>query len=116
MPFYKWDKLESDFITPSYSQGKGPAIKGEKIEVALMHYPAKTKANPHAHPNEQVQAVLKGRAKYRVGNEEKVLGPGEVVLIPANTEHAVEILEDLEVINCKDVVSGWSVYHATWEK
>jgi quercetin dioxygenase-like cupin family protein len=116
MPFYKWSELESDFITPSYSQGKGPAVKGAKIEVALMHYPAGTIAKLHTHPNEQVQAVLKGRAKYRVGNEEKVLGPGEVVLIPANTEHAVEILEDLEVINCKDVVQGWSVYHATWEK
>ncbi len=116
MPFYKWDELESDFITPSYSQGKGPAVKGAKIEVARMHYPAGTIAKPHAHPNEQVQAVLKGRAKYRVGGEEKVLGPGEAVLIPANTEHAVEILEDLEVINCKDVISGWSVYHARWEK
>ena len=48
--------------------------------------------------------------------EEKVLGPGEVVLIPANTEHELEILEDMEIINCKDVVSGWSVYHARWEK
>jgi len=116
MPFYKWSELKSDFITPSYSQGKGPAVRGTKIEVALMHYPAGTTAKPHSHPNEQVQAVLKGKAKYRVGNEEKVLGPGEAVLIPANTEHEVEIYEDLEVINCKDVVSGWSVYQARWEK
>jgi len=116
MPFFKWSELSSDLITPGYSQGKGPAIKGEKIEVALIQYPAGTKAKPHAHPNEQVQAVLNGRARYRIGNEEKVLGPGEAVLIPANTEHEVEILEDLEVINCKDVVPGWSVYHARWEK
>jgi len=116
MPFYKWAELESDFITPKYSQGKGPAVKGAKIEVALMNYPAGTIAKTHAHPNEQVQVVLKGKAKYRVGVEEKVLGPGEAVLIPANTEHGVEILEDLEVINCKDVVAGWSVYHARWEK
>ena len=60
--------------------------------------------------------MLKGRAKYRVGGEEKVIGPGEAVLIPGNTEHAVEILEDLEVINCKDTVPGWSVYHAKWKK
>lgn len=116
MPFYKWDELKADFITPSYSQGKGPVVKGEKIEVALMQYPAGTVAQPHTHPNEQVQSILKGRAKYRVGEEEKVLGPGEAVLIPANTEHTVEILEDMEVINCKNVVPGWSVYHAKWEK
>jgi len=116
MPFFKWSELESDFITPSYSQGKGPAIKGAKIEVAFMHYPGGTVANPHAHPNEQVQVILKGKARYRVGGEEKILGPGEAVLIPANTEHEVHILEDMEVINCKDAVPGWSVYDARWEK
>ncbi len=115
MPFYKWSELEKDFITPSYSLGKGPSIKGEKIEVALISYPAGTEAKPHAHPNEQFQVVIKGKARYRVGEGEKVLGPGEVVLIPANMEHAVEILEDLEVINAKDIVPGWSVKHARWE-
>ena len=116
MPFFKWSEMKPDFITPSYSQAHGPAIKGKKIEVALIHYPAGTVAKPHAHPNEQVQVVMKGKARYRVGGEEKVLGPGEAVLIPANTEHELEILEDMEVINCKDAVAGWSVYHARWEK
>ncbi|NWF92409.1 MAG: cupin domain-containing protein [Syntrophaceae bacterium] len=116
MPFFKWEELNSDFITPSYSQGKGPAIKGEKIEVALIHYPAGSRAKPHAHPNEQIQVVTRGKARYRIGKEERVLGPGEAVLIPANAEHEVEIYEDMEVINCKDVVPGWSVYHARWEK
>ena len=115
MPFYKWNEIEADVITPGYSFGKGPSIKGEKIEVALISYPAGSVAKPHAHPNEQFQIVIKGKARYRVGEEEKVLGPGEVVLVPANTEHEVEILEDLEVINAKDVVPGWSVKHARWE-
>jgi quercetin dioxygenase-like cupin family protein len=116
MPFFKWSEMKADYITPSYSRAHGPAIKGEKIEVALIHYPAGTVAKPHAHPNEQVQVVMKGKAKYRVGKESKVLGLGEAVLIPANTEHEVEILEDMEVINCKDAVAGWSVYDARWEK
>ena len=116
MPFFKWREMHSDFITPEYSQGKGPVVKGETIEVALMTYPEGTVANPHAHPNEQVQAILKGKVKMRVGGEEKILGHGEAVLIQANTEHEAQILEDLEVINCKNVVPGWSVYHARWEK
>jgi quercetin dioxygenase-like cupin family protein len=60
--------------------------------------------------------VLRGKGRWRVGDEEKVLGPGEAVHIPANIEHAVEILEDLEIINCKDIIPGWSVKHARWEK
>ena len=81
----------------------------------MPSYPAGTEAKPHAHPNEQFQVVVKGKARYRVGEEEKVIGPGEVVLVPANTEHEVKILEDLEVINAKNVVPGWSVKHARWE-
>lgn len=115
MPFYRWGELTGEFITPSYSKGKGPSIKGDKLEVALISYPAGTEAKPHAHPNEQFQILIRGKARYRVGAQEKVLGPGEVVLIPANTEHEIQILEDLEVINLKDVVPGWSVKRARWE-
>ncbi len=88
----------------------------KKIEMGLFSYPAGTHAKPHAHPNEQIMAILKGKGKWRIGKEEKVLGPGEAVLIPANVEHELEIVEDLELINCKDVVSGWSVKNARWEK
>ena len=35
MPFYKWDQLESDSITPKYSSAYGPNIRGEKIEVGF---------------------------------------------------------------------------------
>lgn len=115
MPFYEWTDLEADLITPGYSMGKGPTIKGEKTEIALMTYPAGTSAKPHAHPNEQFQIVLKGKARYRIGGEEKVLGPGEVALMPTNAEHEIEVLEDLELINVKDVVEGWSVKEAKWE-
>jgi quercetin dioxygenase-like cupin family protein len=116
MPFYKWTEMEEGFITPAYSSAKGPNIKGEKIEVGLFFFPVGTEAKPHSHPNEQIVVVLKGKGKWRVGKEEKVLGPGEVALIPKDVEHDLQVLENLEVINCKNIVSGWSVYHARWEK
>ena len=60
--------------------------------------------------------VLKGKAKLRIGTEEREMGPGEAALMPANVEHQLQVLEDLEIINCKSIVPGWSVYHARWEK
>ena len=116
MPFYKWDEMEKDTITPAYSSAYGPTIRGKKIEMGIFSYPAGTEGKPHAHPNEQIQMVVKGKARYTVAGEEKTIGPGEAVLIPANTEHSMKVLEDLEVINCKDAVPGWSVKHAKWEK
>ena len=42
MPFYRWNELDKDMITPEYSSAKGPNIRGEKIEVGLFFYPAGT--------------------------------------------------------------------------
>ena len=116
MPFYKWSDLEEDDITPSYSSARGPNIEGETIMLGIFSYPAGTRGKPHAHPNEQIQSVIKGKARVRIGDEERIIGPGDAVLIPANTEHSAEILEDLQVFNCKNVVSGWSVKNAKWDK
>lgn len=117
MAFYKWSDMEGDLITPKYSTAFGPSIRGEEMEVGLLTYPPNTEAKMHAHPNEQFMVVLKGRGKWTVGDEVKVLGPGEVVYNPANVPHGIEVLdEELQVINVKSVVSGWSVKEAKWEK
>ena len=114
--FFKWEEMKSDFITPKYSSGRGPTVSGDRIEVAFMFYPAGTEAKPHSHPNEQIQVALKGRVMYIIGGVEYIVGPEGGILMPIGLEHAVRILEDYTVINCKDVVPGFSVYHAGWQK
>lgn len=113
--FFKWAEMASDFITPMYSSGKGPTITGERIEVAFMEYPAGTEAKPHSHPNEQIQVPLKGKVKGLAGAD-VVSGPGEVILVPALIQHWIYIIEDYETVNCKNIVEGWSVYNAQWQK
>ncbi len=116
MAFYKWTDLAGDLITPKYSTAFGPNIRVETLEVGLFTYPPNTEAKPHAHPNEQIMAVLKGCGKWTVGDEEKILGPGEVVYSPPNVLHGLKVLdEELQLINCKSVVAGWSVKEAKWE-
>jgi len=115
-PFFKWDEMERDLITPKYSPAEGPTIKGERIEVGRFFYPAGGEGKLHSHPNEQIQVPLKGRSEGFIGGEKFSVGPGEVVLIPANTEHTGKSLEDYTTINCKNAVPGWSVHDAKWEK
>src|SRR5262249_2425910 len=114
--FFTWKEMKSDLITPKYSSGRGPTITGDRLEVAFMFYPAGTEAKRHAHPNEQIQVALGGKVRYFIGDEAHVVAAGGGVLFPSNVEHGVEILEDYTVINCKDIVPGWSVYHARWER
>ena len=114
--FFTWDEMKSDFITPKYSSGRGPTITGERIEVAFMFYPAGTEGKPHSHPNEQIQVPLAGTVRGVIAGEEVVIGPGDGILFPSNVEHGAKIVEDYTTINCKDIVAGWSVYDASWEK
>ena len=115
--FFKWEQMKSGFITPKYSAAWGPTLTGERIEVALFFFPAGTEGKPHSHPNEQIQVVLKGKAKAFIEEEgEHLIEPGCGILYPVNRKHGAQILEDYTLLNCKDIVPGWSVYSARWEK
>lgn len=41
----------------------------------------------HVHPEEQLFYVLEGNLKYSVGGSTHDIGPGELIFVPANTEH-----------------------------
>ncbi len=114
--FFAWDDMRSDFITPRYSSARGPTLTGARLEVSLMLLPTGTEGKPHSHPNEQIQVVVKGKARARIGGKEHIVEPGGGVLFPADIEHGARIIEDYRVINCKNIVPGFSVYHARWEK
>ncbi|HEV8311090.1 MAG TPA: cupin domain-containing protein [Methylomirabilota bacterium] len=106
MPFYRWSQLERAVITPRFSTAEGPTIKGAKIEVGRYRYAAGTGAKPHRHPEEQVINVLSGKLRVRVGSEERILEPGDAVLVPPDTEHEAWAVEgDVEVLSFKDRVT-----------
>jgi quercetin dioxygenase-like cupin family protein len=114
--FYRWDDMESDLITPKYSSARGPTLLGERMEVVHMFFPAGTEGKLHSHPNEQLQVVLQGRAIAVIEGEEFPLEPGLGILFPATLTHGARILEDYTVVNCKNIVRGWSTYHASYQR
>jgi len=45
---------------------------------------------PHAHQGaDKIYVVLEGTGRFRIGDEERDLGPDEVVLAPAGIDHGV---------------------------
>jgi quercetin dioxygenase-like cupin family protein len=113
--FYNWDRMSADFITPEYSSAHGPTLTGARLEVSRMLLPTATEGKPHKHPNEQIQVVLQGKARAMIGGEEEIVDSAGGVLFPPDVEHGAKIIQDYLVLNCKDIVAGWSVYHARWE-
>lgn len=106
MPFYRFEDLAQETISPHYSSARGATVSGEKIEVGLYRMAANTGAAPHRHPNEQIIYVLEGRLQAEVGGERRTVGPGDVIHIPPDVVHEVQALENSTFLSSKDLVQG----------
>lgn len=106
MPFYRFDSLKKEYVTPKHSTAFGSLVTGEQIEVGLLRFKKGEGANEHAHPHEQVLYVLSGRVEMTIGGEKAVLGAREVAHMPPNVPHRLFALEDTEVLSTKGIVGG----------
>ena len=89
---YNLYELEDIKIGPDYSTAHGGWVPGERLQVLLYNKAKGTGSRPHRHPNEQFIFVMEGRARATVEGQEKVVGPGEIVHMPANSLHNVMLL------------------------
>jgi quercetin dioxygenase-like cupin family protein len=74
------------------------AIHGERITLAVVELEPSSIVAEHAHENEQLGMVLTGSVRFRVGDEERELGPGETWRIPSNTPHEVHTGQEGAVV------------------
>lgn len=63
---------------------------GEKVQLSLVEMPVGGVVDWHSHANEQVGMMVSGRARFQIGEEESVLGPGDFYFIPGGVRHRVE--------------------------
>jgi mannose-6-phosphate isomerase-like protein (cupin superfamily) len=87
MPFYTLDELKKG------SQKGNPDVKvrsavGEFMKCAVVTKPEGKGPALHEHANEeQWTLVLEGHLHFILGDEERIVGPGELVHIPRFTPH-----------------------------
>lgn len=54
----------------------------------------------HSHIHEQVANVTEGKFELKVGNETKILEPGQVAIIPSNVKHSGKAITNCKIIDC----------------
>src|SRR5438046_5728633 len=106
MPGYDIRQLKEELVTPQHSSAFGSLITGERIELGVLRYKAGEGAKEHAHPQEQILLIIKGRARATLGEEQFEIGPGQALHVPPNVRHSLTVLEDAEVISAKSIVGG----------
>lgn len=71
----------------------------ERSTFGEVHLAEGTVVPLHQHAHEQVTYVIEGRFEFTVGNETRILGPGEAALIPPEVPHGGKTLTPVRVID-----------------
>jgi unsaturated pyranuronate lyase len=105
MGHVKFDTDADNVVSGTYSQGRGPVLRSDNLEVTKIAFAAGEGADVHEHEEEQVMYVLSGRLRVTVGDETFEVAEGEASFHPSNVPHAVHALEDTVGLSLKNQVA-----------
>lgn len=94
MSFYRFEDIESNYLTPHLSTGKAPVIDGKYMYFCLLHKNAGTGSELHYHPNELLIFPTRGKINAIVGKDRRIVSPGTFVHAPAYARHSMKATED----------------------
>jgi quercetin dioxygenase-like cupin family protein len=69
----------------------GRVVHGDRITLGVLELDANSVVPEHSHEHEQLGMCLSGSLHFRVGDESRELGPGEMWSIPSNVLHEVHV-------------------------
>jgi quercetin dioxygenase-like cupin family protein len=75
----------------SYKVLFGQADGARSVMVRMQRYPSGGHTDTHFHGSEeQLFYIIQGRGRFKVDEEEYIVGPGSIVFVPINTKHYYE--------------------------
>jgi unsaturated pyranuronate lyase len=87
----------------------GRVLGGERVTMAVIELDPDSVVPEHSHEHEQMGVCVAGSVTYRVGDEERVLGPGTSWLIPSGVAHEADTGPEGAV-----VVETWAPRRDDW--
>ncbi len=93
-----WDDIVADEPVPGVRR---QIVNGARQTVVRYVYAPGAVFPVHAHVEEQITVVLRGRIGFDVAGERVELGPGEIAVIPGGVLHGAAVVgaEEVETIN-----------------
>jgi quercetin dioxygenase-like cupin family protein len=73
-------------------------LKTASLELMRVVLKSGRSLPPHRVPGEITVLCLEGRAWLRAGTGDRLLGPGDLVLLPGGDRHAVEAVDDSSLL------------------
>ena len=90
---------EAALVEPAPGVQRRTLVWGERTHLVEFRVARGAGVPPHSHPHEQVGYVASGRMEFAIGDEVRVLGPGDGYLMPSGVVHSTRALEDSVVVD-----------------
>jgi quercetin dioxygenase-like cupin family protein len=73
-------------------------VVGERLMVVRLRFAPRVVTPAHEHPHEQITLVERGRARFTVGDEQRVAVAGDVLHFPPGCWHGATMLDEEVVL------------------
>lgn len=101
----------NNLVAGTYSDARGPVIRGEHTELTLVQFEKGEGGRPHTHEGEQFVVVIQGRMRFEVEDEVFEVVSGQAAFIPSEAAHSTEALETTRALSFKNLANP--AYEAT---
>lgn len=88
------EKVPSFDMMPGVMTRILTGMNDEKMMMVMSTLEPGVTVPSHSHPHEQIGIVYSGKARMKVGDEEKIIAHGDFVYMPPDVLHEAECLGD----------------------
>ena len=90
-----WDTIPAERIADGIER---QMVYGDKLMVCRLRLKPHVVTAPHTHPHEQITMVERGRVKYIVDGQERIVSAGDVLHFAPHVEHGATMLDEEVVL------------------
>jgi quercetin dioxygenase-like cupin family protein len=90
-----WERVPSEQPAPGIRR---QMIVGENFMMVRFTFEPFLVTPEHTHPHEQMTLVVKGKVKFTIEGEVKIVSPGDVLHFPPHNRHGATMLDEEVVL------------------
>lgn len=90
-----WDKIKTETPAPGIRR---QMVIGQNVMMVRFTFDPFLVTPEHTHPHEQMTIVVKGKVKFMIEGEVKIVSPGDVLHFPPHNRHGATMLDEEVVL------------------
>lgn len=90
-----WDSIPTERISEGIDR---QMVVGQNVMICRLRFDPFVVTPAHRHPHEQVTLVVKGKVRFTLDTEERIVSAGDVLHFPSNHWHGATMLDEEVVL------------------